>query len=99
MRLVACAGAMPISLESQQPFILTCLSFLSVHQLGAAAGPSSRLGVLPAALCGDHLACSSNQAARLVSTAAVRFQGRQADFTPTGHWTCRAETVFGERLF
>ncbi|KAF1662544.1 hypothetical protein FQA23_0008158, partial [Aptenodytes patagonicus] len=60
---------------------------------GAAAGPSSRLGVLPAALCRDHLACSSNRAAQLVSTAAVRFQGRQADFTPTGHWTCRAETV------
>ncbi|KFW67301.1 hypothetical protein AS28_12428, partial [Pygoscelis adeliae] len=59
---------------------------------GAAAGPSSRLGVLPAALCRDHLACSSNRAAQLVSTAAVRFQGRQADFTPTEHWTCRAGT-------
>ncbi|KFR16453.1 hypothetical protein N306_08304, partial [Opisthocomus hoazin] len=59
----------------------------------AAAAPSSRLGVLPAALCRDLLACSSNWAAQLVPTATVWFQGHQADFAPTGHWTCRAETV------
>ncbi|KFV94173.1 hypothetical protein N326_03513, partial [Eurypyga helias] len=50
----------------------------------AATAPSSRLGVLPAALCRGLLACSSVQAAQLVPTAAVQFQGHRADFTPTG---------------
>lgn len=36
---------MLLSLESQQPFILTCLPFLSVPQLGAAAAPLNRRGV------------------------------------------------------
>lgn len=99
MRLVPSASAMLIGLESQQLLILMCISVLSVHQPGAAPAPSSRLGVRPAALRRDHLACSSSRAAQRVPTAAVWFQGHQADFTPTGHRTCRAETVLGERLF
>lgn len=46
MRLVVSIGAMIKGLESQQSFILTCLSSLSVQQPGTAAAPS-RLGVLP----------------------------------------------------